>query len=124
MEAKELRELLDRVKKPWKLQDPGAWMMKAIVDDNGTELLVAASERLNEITLAQLAPDLARRVLELEQLQDGLRKAGEHLQAVYDHYMGREACGDFTCNCGNCGLCEMRVSTSAAIDAAAKLLKP
>lgn len=42
------------------------------------------------------------------------------LSLAFDYYMGPGACGDFTCNCGNCGICEMRDKTRDAINAARK----
>lgn len=49
--------------------------------------------------------------------KDRLLKA---LSLAFDYYMGPGACGDFTCNCGNCGICEMRDKTRDAINAARK----
>lgn len=37
------------------------------------------------------------------------------LKGVFEYYMGPHACGDFTCNCGRCGLCDMRVDISMVI---------
>lgn len=40
------------------------------------------------------------------------------LQEAFDYFMGEQACGDFTCACGNvetCGTCEIRELTRAAL---------
>ena len=45
----------------------------------------------------------------------------EALNAAYEHYMGPQACGDFTCCCNDyahCGICEIRRDTRTALLAA------
>jgi hypothetical protein len=37
-------------------------------------------------------------------LLDGVAMVRE----LYEHFQGPHACGDFTCSCGNCGLCDFR----------------
>jgi hypothetical protein len=55
--------------------------------------------------IAKCDPDsILALIADYERLQKLAREA-------YDHYMGPQACGDFTCTCGEvdyCGLCEIR----------------
>ncbi len=44
---------------------------------------------------------------------DGL--ARRHLKKMYDYFMGPHACGDFTCDCGSCGLCKFRAETKKVL---------
>lgn len=41
------------------------------------------------------------------ELRAGNARMREAYQEAYDYYAGPQACGDFTCSCGDCGCCEM-----------------
>jgi hypothetical protein len=44
------------------------------------------------------------------------------VRRLYEFFQGPQACGDFTCTCGNCGLCDFRKEVEtwlAALDQAA-----
>ena len=43
-------------------------------------------------------------------------KAMDALVEMYEYYCGETACGDFTCACGDCGLCEMRTKMGKLIE--------
>ncbi len=64
----------------------------------------AKSEGLMEAqdkAIAALTASLAERDL-------ALTGASGHLRDMYTYFQGPQACGNFTCNCGSCGLCEFR----------------
>lgn len=69
------------------------------------ELLKEVKERA-EIAEAQLS-EANRRIEELEKA----------LTATYEMFMGPHASGSFTCNCGDCGPCEMRRKVEQALAA-------
>lgn len=48
--------------------------------------------------------------------KDGLlEECAAALRGTFDYFQGPRACGDFTCNCGSCGLCEFRIKNHAVL---------
>jgi hypothetical protein len=74
----------------------------------------------NEDHECELRPPATTTPSDTEQLL-GLRTAAEkalkRAETLYEHFMEEHACGDFTCCCGDCGLCELRAESKQEIDA-------
>ena len=58
---------------------------------------------------------IAEVVMRAESSSSSCRELADRLKEAYDFYMGPNACGNFTCNCGDCGICEIRIVTETAL---------
>lgn len=85
---------------------------------NLTAELDTANEVIRQIAQMFGVTDTRHILGDLGRVKAGIGVMRTALQEVFDYFMGPQACGDFTCNCGKtdaCGTCEIRESTRAAL---------
>ncbi len=109
------RALLAKIRERRELATKGRWvwdsrkpMRDKFYSDDGTGSIIGTCGefRYAPRPISEVEAN-ARHMAFLHNSQEAELELVEGFIEVYEYYVGPEACGDFRCDCGTCGLCEM-----------------